>query len=252
MIDLIGTSARQSVDEAVRRLVTTSHFAAGSIVSMPVTYPSGTTVTVEITMQRGRCFVSDQGGGYQEAEMSGSTRYFNSEATRIAEGAGIRFDGRDMFVAEVAPGNLHGAMVVVANASAESASAAMLRAADRSDKDAGDQLYERLTTIYRTKDVQKDVQLVGQSNHKWRISVLVMDRLQQWMFEPVTGNYISAVGTAAKFHDFASVANSPSRAAVIRSREDMKDFYGLVLGASTKVLTMSDPDESFMKLMVAA
>ena len=251
MIDFVEINARESVDEAVRRLVTTSHFGAGSIVSMPVSYPSGSSVTLEITMQRGRCFVSDRGGGFQEAEMFGSTRYFNSEAKRIAESAGIRFDGRDMFVAEVPADNLHGAMVVVANASAEATTAAMLRAADRSEKDASDQLYDRLVSIYKEKEVEKNAHLIGQSNHEWRISVLVMDKVQRWMFEPVTGNYISAVGTAAKFHDFAGVENAPSRAAVIKSRDDMKDFYGLIAGASTKVLTMSDPDNDFLKLMAA-
>lgn len=252
MIEFAEVNARDSVDETVRRLVTVSHFASGSIVSMPVTYPSGSTVALEITVQRGRCFVSDRGGGFQEADMSGATRYFKSEAARIAESFGIRFDGHSMFVVEVPAENLQGAMVVVANASAEAVSSAMLRAADRSDRDASDQLFERLAAIYRTKDVQKNVQLVGQSNHKWRVSVLVMDRMQQWMFEPVSGNYISAVGTAAKFHDFAGVEHSPYRAAVIKSREDMKDFYGLVAGASTKVLTMADPDETFIKLMTAA
>lgn len=252
MIDFVEVNARKSVDEAVRRLVTTSHFAAGSIVSMPVAYPSGTSVTLEITMQRERCFVSDRGGAFQEAELFGSTRYFKSEATRIAEAAGIRFDGRDIFVAEVPPANLRGAMVAVASASAEAVSAAMLRAADRSDRDATDELYDRLASIYRTKDVAKNVPMVGESNHQWRISVLVADKLQRWMFEPVTGNYISAVGTAAKFHDFARVEHAPSRAAVIKSREDMKDFYGLISGASTKVLTANDPDSEFLKLLVAA
>lgn len=252
MIDFIEINARQSVDEAVDRLVTVSHFAAGSIVSMPVSYPSGSTVALEITMQQGRCFVSDRGGGFDEAEMLGATRHFASEATRIADSAGIRFDGHTMFVVEVPPGNLRGAMVVVANASAEAASATALRMAERGDHDAREQLYERLVSIYPTKDVQKNVELIGESNHKWRVSVLVLDKIQRWMFEPVTGNYISAVGTVAKFHDFARGEYAPSRAAVIKSRADMKDFYGLVAGASTKVLTMSDPDNEFAKLMPAA
>ena len=252
MIEFRDSSAKLMVDEAIRRLVTASHFSAGSVVSLPVTYPSGTSVTLEISVLQDRCLVSDRGGGFQEAEMSGASRYFSNEATRIADLAGIRFDGRDMFVAEVPASNLRGAMVAVANASAESVAAALFRFADRTDKDAQDSLFDRLASIYRSKDVQKDVQLVGQSNHKWRISVLVMDKVHRWMFEPVTGNYISAVGTAAKFHDFAGVENGPSRAAVIKSRVDMKDFYGLIAGASTKVLEMSDPDETFIRLMSAA
>lgn len=252
MIEVSNSSAKLVVDDAVRRLVTTSHFSAGSIVSMPVTYPSGTSITLEVSIRGGRCLVSDGGGGFQDAEMSGAARYFTNEATRIAASAGIRFDGRDLFATEIPAANLRGAMVAVANASAEAASAAVLRLVDRSDRDAQDVLFDRLTAVYRSKDVQRDVQLVGQSNHKWRISILVLDRVQQWMFEPVTGNYISAVGTAAKFHDFAGVDNAPARAAVIKSRADMKDFYGLIAGASTKVLEIHEPDETFLSLMSAA
>jgi len=183
--------------------------------------------------------------------MMGALRYFRTEAERIANSAGIRFDGRDMFVAEVPIDNVQGAMVVVANASAEATSAAALKLSERTDRDARDELYVRLLSIYRTKSVERDVELLGASNHKWRVSVLVQDTEHRWIFEPVTGHYISAVGTAAKFHDFARAANGPKRAAVIRSREDLKDFYGLISGASSRVLTMGDPDAAFESLMAA-
>lgn len=119
MVEIIGDTISGDVDAAVRRLVNAQHFRAGSIVSMPVIYPSGASVVLEITMQKDRCFVTDRGGASQEAELFGATRYFKSEAERVALSSGIHFDGRDMFVAEVPRESLHGAMTVVANASAE-------------------------------------------------------------------------------------------------------------------------------------
>lgn len=252
MIDFITHNIGNDVDEAVRRLVATEHFRGGSIISMPVTYPSGSTVVLEITGQNNRWFVSDRGGGFQECELFGSARYFRAEAERVAAHAGIRFDGRDMFVAEVPANTLHGALIVVANCSAEAARVTTLKAAVRDESDSRQELYERLSSIYKNKDVQKDAELIGTSNHKWRISVLVKDQRSRAFFEPVAHHYVSVVGTAAKFHDFVRVDNPPERIAVIKSRADLADFYGVISGASSKVIESTASNEEFSHLLEAA
>jgi hypothetical protein len=252
MTDFIADIVSESVDEAVRRLVNVEHFRAGSLVSMPVSYPSGATVVVEITAQKDRCFVSDRGGGHQEAEFFGASRYFATEARRLADLAGIRFDGRDMFVAEVPRERLRGAMVTVANCSAAATNAAALRLSERADRDARDDLYVRLSSLYKTRDVQKDPQFRGATT-KWRVSVAVLGgHHRPAFFEPVSGVYISAVGTAAKFNDFAATESPPDRFSVMKSRNDLGDFYGLVARASTKLLPMTSPDQTFVELLEAA
>ena len=252
MIEALKVSSRTTVDDVVRRLVSARHFTGGSVISMPVTYPSGSSVNVEVTIQNGRCFVSDMGGAYNEAEMLGASRYFRNEATRVAEFCGIRFDGRDMFVAEVPVDNVRGAIVTVSNASAEAIIASAYKHAERNNVDAKDELYERLASIYRGKEIEKDAKLIGSSNHQWRISILVRDKAYQWMFEPVTGNYITVVGTTAKFHDFARMENAPYCVAVVKSQADLGDYWGLITAASSKVLAMSEPDSAFKKLLAAA
>ena len=252
MMEFKVNRSRASLDEAVRQLVATTHYAGGSVVTMPVIYPSGSSVTLEVAMHGERCFVTDMGNAFDEAEMMGSGRYFRSEATRIAEVCQIKFDGRLMFVAEVPIDRVRGAMVIVANASADAARAAANKQAERHEHDAKEELYERLSCIYRTKDVVKDAQAIGQSNHKWKISVLVRDTVKTWMFEPVSGYYITAVGTAAKFHDFAGLETPPERIAVIKSRSDLGDYYGLIATASTKVVQASEPDSTFVRLLEAA
>ena len=252
MIEIKIHSNSKSVDEAVRSLVSTRHALAGSLVTMPVMYPSGASVVLEVAVHGDRCFVSDMGTAFEEAEMMGTSRYFKSEAARIAVGYGIRFDGRLMFVAEVPIDNVHGAMVVVANASGDAARAASNKQSERHEHDAKELLYERLVSVYQNRHVAKDAEAIGQSNHKWKISVLVRDRASTLMFEPVSGYYITAVGTAAKFHDFAALECPPTRIAVIKSREDIGDFFGLVAGASSKVVHASEPDSTFIGLLNAA
>lgn len=240
------------LDTAVRDLVSTRHALAGSLVTMPIIYPSGATVVLEVSIHGETCFVSDMGAASEEAEMMGTSRYFKSEATRIAESYGIRFDGRLMFVAEVPVDCIQGAMVIVSNASGDAARSAANKQAERHEHDVKQMLYERLVSVYRTADVAKDAEAIGHSNHKWKISVLVRDRIGTWMFEPVSGHYVTAVGTAAKFHDFAFLENPPSRIAVIKSREDVGDFFGLIAGASSKVVQSSEPDATFAKLLEVA
>ena len=252
MIDTKFQPGNAEIDNAVRKLVNARHFAAGSIITMPVVYPSGAAVTLEAILREGRCFVSDRGCAYDEAEMIGSSRYFKSEATRIAESMGIKFDGHFMFVAEVPIDNIRGALVIVANASADAARSAANKQAEQHESDEKEILYHRLSTLYRDKQVDKDAELVGLSNHKWRISVLVRDKALNWMFEPVSGHYITAVGTAAKFHDFALFEKPPARISVIKSQADLGDYYGLIASASTKVIQLSANDGEFLKILGAA
>ena len=233
-------------------MVTSEHFFAGSIVTMPVLYPSGATVVLEITRQGDRCLVSDRGGGWQESEMMGAMRYFKREAVRIANQSGIRFDGRDMFVAEVSFESLQGAMIVVANCSQESVAFAASRMAERSENDSKEMLFSRLSSIFGSSDVAKDVEMVGASNHPWKVSVVVTGRSHLGLFEPVVNKYISVVGTAAKFHDFARMEIPPRRIAVVKSRQDIGDFYGVVAASATQVLEFSSSNDNFIKLLTAA
>lgn len=184
--------------------------------------------------------------------MSGMSRYYRAEAGRVVNMAGIRFDGWDVFLDDVGDDALAGAMVVVANCSSEATKVAALRAAERNRRDADEDLYIRLSAIFATKDVQRDAEAIGSSNHKWRVSVMVSDNYQRAFFEPVSNVYVSIVGTAAKFHDFANMDHPPARFSVVKSRQDLGDFFGVVAAASTKVIPETAPDSDFLRLLDAA
>ncbi len=249
MIDFSKITAKATVDDAIRDMVTAEHFFAGSIISMPVLYPSGASVVLEVTMQDGVFLVCDRGGGAQEAELMGAMRYFKKEAQRISEHAGIRFNGHDMFVIEVPPEALQGAMKVVANCSQEAAAQAAYKAAERTESDAKEVLFARLSSIFGKKDVSKDAEVLGASNHAWKVSVLLSGQPRLGMFEPVSNSYVSVVGTTAKFYDFANLEHPPLRIAVVKSRASIGDFFGVVSAASNRVIELSASNDQFKRLV---
>lgn len=236
---------------ALNGLITFEALETGVIVSMPVTYPSGASVNLEVRLQDKTAFVSDIGGGFNEADMYGAGRYFYNEAKRIAVELGIKFDGQDMFVARAPIDALAGVLTIVANASATAAKFAARRQAERAEADSKDELFSRLSRVYRGQDVAQDVELIGASNHKWRIAVMVADGDRRALFEPVSNHYVSIVGASAKFHDFAKLEIPPSRVAVVKSRQDLGDFFGVISSAATNVIPFSAGPKVFRDLLAA-
>lgn len=235
----------------MRHLVSVEHFRAGSFVTMPVVYPSGASVVLEVFGQGEKFFVSDRGGGYQEAEFAGHSRYFSREAKKAAEDYGIKFDGRDMFIAEVSEGSLPGALTVVANCSQGAVIASAIKSADRAQKDAGEILFARLSKIFPASKLAKDAPILGASGHEWHVSSLVTYDEKRTVFEAVSHHYPSIVSTTAKFHDLARLERLPTRIAVISSRSSLGDYIGVLSAASTSVVEASVPDQTFIRLAAA-
>jgi hypothetical protein len=251
MVDFIGKKISTDVDAAIARLISAEHFVAGSLISMPVTYPSGASVVLEITSQRDRYFVSDRGGGFQEAEYMGAARAYSREAERIAQDSGIRFDGRDMFVAEVAVDSISGALIVVANCSQQAAALAAMRAAERVYRDAKEVLIERLGRVYRSEEIITDAKVIGGSNHKWPVTALVRRDGRPVVFDAVSAHYNSVVSTAAKFHDLARLDGGPKRVAVVPNIKMFGDYLGVLSSASTSVVEVGASNETYEGLLAA-
>jgi hypothetical protein len=242
-----------AVDQAVKRLISVDHFHAGTIISLPVMYPSGASVVLEVFAQSDRAFVCDRGGAYQEAEYLGATRHFAKDAMRVASDAGIKFDGRDMFVTEVPLDRIDGALTVVASCSAQAAALCALRASEREERAAKESLYEKLSDVFGAAGFERDVQIIGASNHKWRVDAVVQRKDNSpVLFNSVTKKYVSAAGTAAKFHDLARLEVTPRRIAVITSWLDIGDWSGVIASASDAVIELNSANEQFYRVGMAA
>src|SRR5437763_1256673 len=88
------------IEDVARQLVSTEHDAAGAFVTLPLLYPSGSTVVVRINAGDGRYFVSDWGLGNRESEMYGAGLHYARHARTIADKAGVGFDNQAFFVME--------------------------------------------------------------------------------------------------------------------------------------------------------
>ncbi|MBN9585089.1 MAG: hypothetical protein BGN84_15745 [Afipia sp. 62-7] len=251
MVDFIGKKISTDVDAAIAQLISAEHFIAGSLVSMPVMYPSGASVVLEITSQKDRFFISDRGGGFQEAEYMGAGRTYAREAERIAHDSGIRFDGRDMFIMEVAIEAISSALIVVANCSQQAASISAMRAAERVYRDAKEILITRLEHVYRKETIIKDAKIIGASNHNWPVAALVRTEGRPVVFDAVSAHYNSVVSTAAKFHDLARLEGTPKRIAVVPNRKMFGDYLGVLSAASTSVIEVNASNETYQGLLAA-
>lgn len=252
MTQISEQSFTECLDAAIRKLTTMEHFGAGSIVSMPVLYPSGASVVLEISQQAGAVFVSDRGGGYQEAEFIGAIRQYHREAERMAMEAGILFDGRDMFVSGVPIDRIDGAMTVVAAASAHAAGVVATKVAERRERYAKEAMFEKLEDVFGASSFERDFEFIGASNHKWRVDAFIAGYERQIVFNSVINKYNSATGTAAKFYDLGRLEMAPRRIAVVASLAGFSDWYGLVSGTSDAVLELASANDQYRRAKEAA
>lgn len=250
---MANTDAKLSsiVDAIAKQIVSTEHFRAGSIIRTPLMYPSGASVVVQITEHSDRFFVTDMGIGSQEADMFGASNYYNKSAGAIAERYGIRFDNQSFFVAEATRDQLAGATTLVANCSSEATSIAAYRSADRVFEEQSEILYQRLVKVFPKAAVDRNVEFVGSSTHRWKVATVVHHQSRTSLFEPVSKNHLSVVSTAAKFHDIARLDSPPNRISVVESKETLGNFIN-VLSQAGSVVEFKSPNETLVRLAEAA
>jgi hypothetical protein len=239
------------VDAVAKEIVTTEHFGSASLIKTPLMYPSGAMAVVQITQHGNRFFVTDMGLGHQEAEMIGASTLYNNSARGLADQYGIRFDNQAFFVAEASHDQLAGATTIVANCSIEAAALAAYRAAERRFEEDTDALYKKLISVFPRTEVERDVEVVGSSTHKWKIATILHHGSKVTLFEPVSKHPVSVVTTAAKFHDIARLDNPPTRISVVRKKNEFGNLIN-VLAQAGSVIDFEAPRETLLKLAEAA
>lgn len=239
------------VDQVAREIVTTEHLGSASLIKTPMMYPSGAHVVIQVAQHGERFFISDLGMGHQESEMFGGSNFYNKAGRDLAEMAGIRFDNQAFFVAESSKEQLAGAVVVVANCSAEATVLASHRAAEKKYADDADLLYKKLVMTFPKAEVSRDVTFAGSSTHVWPIAASVSHKERLTLFEPVTKNHSSVVSTHSKFTDIARLENPPRRIVVVRKKAEMADYINL-LSQAGRVIDYDVPSDDLLRLAEAA
>ena len=222
-----------------------------SIINTPLMYPGGSSVVVHIHHVGDEHFVTDFGMGYEEALLMGASTIYVRYGKAIAEAAGIKFDNRAFFAMQVMQHQLPGAIATVANCSKEAAQIAVYKSAERRSSTAVDTLHRRLAQAFPRNVIARDVAIFGRSNKEWHVAAIVKSGQNKTIFEPVSAHHASIYAAATKFHDIAAVEDAPTRVAVVKRKEDLKDNLA-VLSQSANVIERDTSSEAYRKLANAA
>lgn len=226
---------RALIDGAARAMVELHHEEVASFVTVPVLYPSGSTVTVRIEIRHsGRYLVSDMGLGLEEADLVGASRQFANLAPGIAGRAGVHFDAREFAVAADSS-QLAGAISVIASCSQESAQLAVFKFAEKGRADAADRLCERLFRVFTPAQVEREATVVGASNTEWTVTALVRENGHKAIYEPVSNHPNSVAAVLTKFVDVNQLEKPPARIAVVGSKEALGTRLALIATAGSVV-----------------
>jgi hypothetical protein len=132
MVDVKENTLAFAVDEATRRLACAEHFSGASLVNMPLRYPSGASVVVEIMEPiLDHCTITDMGFGFQEAELIGATRQFENIAENLSSPSSVLYNDRSFFLTNIPRSRLPAAMIAVANSSQRAASTTSAKIAEQ-------------------------------------------------------------------------------------------------------------------------
>ncbi|VTZ27191.1 conserved hypothetical protein [Methylocella tundrae] len=251
MVETQELTLAQAVDAATRRIACSEHFAGASLVNLPLRYPSGASVVVQITEAAADlCVISDMGFAYQESDMVGATRQFEKIASEMASASSVLCNGRSFYLENIPRSKLPAAMVAVANCSQRAAATVFLRISDRQDDDVKQELFDRLRIIFAGESVEKDAPFAGASTHRWKVSVLVGDKSNGAIFEAVTPHYISVVGAAAKLGDIARLEEAPNRIAVVRKTALLGNYLGVLSPSTSSIIEMDAANDQFRRFLV--
>ena len=186
MVALPQIALSEVVEAVAREIVAAEHSGSASIIKIPILYPSGSSVVVQVTQHGTRYFITDMGFGFQEAEMIGAGIQYSNSAKSSAEHFGIRFDNQAFFVAEADRAQLAAAVTIVANCSSEAAALAAYKTSERKFEEDADKLYHKLISAFPQSEVERDVDFMGSSTHKWPVAAVVRHEDKVAVFEPVS------------------------------------------------------------------
>lgn len=248
---MLATAFDDRIRTAAARLTSMRSDAERARISVPVIYPSGASSTVEVSVNGDKCFVSDMGVGYSEAFLSNASEFYDHQAKQAAARFGIGYDGDSIFALWAPLDKVEAAIVMVANASVQAASLAILKAAEDRDVRRNNELYDRVRTIFKTADVQKSAEIAGK-NTKWNAhNVVFLPAGRVAVFEFVSPHANSVSSKFMMFSDLSVSERPPALVSVVKSLETI-GAKGNMLADVSDIIEFTRPDADFVRYARAA
>jgi hypothetical protein len=246
-------TASDAAAEIAKSLVSIESRDGTAFISTPVTYPSGAHALVRVDGMNDRWFVSDDGYGAQEADMMGATTTFKRVAKTVAERTGIGFDQRFLFVIEATRDELPGAVVAVANASAEAVRRTAIRIEEIRYAASRETFDRKVEATFRGQKIIRQPEIMGSSGRSWEFSAgIEREGNIIYLLDLVRPRPNAVYATISKFTDVKSQDATRRGVAVLADMPHTDPHLVTLLSrVAGNALSADAPDEAWRKLIAA-
>lgn len=231
------------VRKAVAGLVRASAWGNAYLISVPLVYPSGTTVGVKIVPSQGGYYVTDAGLGFREAEGYEAQRSFGSHAGRIKDRVGVEYTTDHELRMFAMERQLTAAIRRVSYASHRAAMKAFNSLPDACEQEIGAVLYQRLRDTFGEDNVEGEQKLAGGSNIEWPFAAQVVQGKRRVLFDVVSPQWTSVVAAKSKFSDVRHLGRNTIPVAVVDSIDAMGKWLPLISQEAEVIEGDVDADE---------
>lgn len=239
------------VREALRRLSAAREVGQRLYVDLPIMYPSGALVVIEVSGGRSQYWVSDVGHGYLESEYAAAEAFYSKAAKEVADNFAVSFDGAAIFALEVPDGQLESAIVAVANASASAASLAIRRASEAKARQDNERVFDRVSAIFGSASVVKKVTLAGRHAEWEAHNVVRLPNARKAVFEFMSPQHTAAASKYLMFSDLRSRDPKLSLSVVVKDISAL-DEKSRIIGDVANIIGLSAEDRDFKHVAQAA
>lgn len=242
---LANLSIERTAAEVARALVKVSAREEAVRLSLPLLYPGGSMVGVELARLRDGFLVSDAGAARREAGLLGGERAFNRIAQEVAKRFGVRYDHNMIFDLDVAEPHLVAAVMAVANAAKTAVENTAIHLASAEHADYRAYLWDRLQDAYGVRAIKREpIQFKG-SSEQWDFDAGIQIGGKLVLFEVVTPNANSVNSAVTKFLDVMDLGerSAPNRVSVLTNRDKTPRL--LVLGRTSRILPADASAEQY-------
>lgn len=234
------------LERAISRLMPLSGSGDRMRIAVPILYPSGSSASVEIMVNAGKCFVSDLALGQMEAEMHGADSYYDATARKAASRYHVGYDGLSVFATWASLDNVESAILGVSNASVFAATSAIYKAVEDKERKKNDAVYEKVARLFGTTHVARHTEITGE-NASWEAhNVVTFPRGKLGVFEFVSANQNSIASKFMMFSDLSKVEDRYILTSVVSSIDGMGSKAAMLQDVS-EVLQVDADDTYFLR-----
>lgn len=239
------------VREAVLRLSSPREMDGRVLIDLPIMYPSGALVVVQIQQSADKILVSDMGHGLIEAELMAADSHYPSAASKAAADYAVKFDGYAIFALWVPVSRIESAIVSVANASSRAAIDAVAKASEVRARDQNERIYERVREIFGARKVSKKQEIIGKHSAWEAHNVIITPNKSLAVFEYMTGHQVSVSSKFFMFSDIRSSNPDISLNAVVKSMSELTEKTKLITDVAN-IVPVDAPADLYRRYAEAA